>query len=371
MTTQSVPARLPDFAPAPEPGTRRIIDQQERVYYEGYWIKTYPVPGDCLAAKKNLIEALTRRLFNHTEHGLNVPGVRLQEARAAYEAETDPALRRVKGGMLAGALFNRATDIFRRLVELQADGVEIQTDYPLVQECGHCLLEALELGRLVRHRSGQECIDELWGEPFRVFSLSVEEFFESRYLKIGMCLRDIDRIAAAMIEHLQPIPVFEGLAPLVSDFAEAARIKTETLRTDPDIFDVWTSFVTASERSLPNSARLCVSTRRSCSSLSIVRRTKATEPPAASTMPRTRSGKSGATERSGANVKIVDRPAAAASWNIAIQNCSRKRTKGSLANGNTAATASTTRWFATRLTSMRASPCSRPCCFRSCYCPRF
>ena len=123
MTTQSVPARLPDFAPAPEPGTRRIIDQQERVYYEGYWIKTYPVPGDCLAAKKNLIEALTRRLFNHTEHGLNVPGVRLQEARAAYEAETDPALRRVKGGMLAGALFNRATDIFRRLVELQADGV--------------------------------------------------------------------------------------------------------------------------------------------------------------------------------------------------------------------------------------------------------
>ena len=248
MTTQSVPARLPDFAPAPEPGTRRIIDQQERVYYEGYWIKTYPVPGDCLAAKKNLIEALTRRLFNHTEHGLNVPGVRLREARAAYEAETDPALRRVKGGMLAGALFNRATDIFRRLVELQADGVEIQTDYPLVQECGHCLLEALELGRLVRHRSGQECIDELWGEPFRVFSLSVEEFFESRYLKIGMCLRDIDRIAAAMIEHLQPIPVFEGLAPLVSDFAEAARIKTETLRTDARIFDVWSRFVTAGER---------------------------------------------------------------------------------------------------------------------------
>ena len=91
MTTQSVPARLPDFAPAPEPGTRRIIDQQERVYYEGYWIKTYPVPGDCLAAKKNLIEALTRRLFNHTEHGLNVPGVRLQEARWHAGAAEVPA----------------------------------------------------------------------------------------------------------------------------------------------------------------------------------------------------------------------------------------------------------------------------------------
>ena len=33
-------------------------------------------------------------------------------------------------------------------MELQADGVEIQPDYPLVQECGHCLLEALQLGRL-------------------------------------------------------------------------------------------------------------------------------------------------------------------------------------------------------------------------------
>lgn len=248
MTTHPVLARLPEPGAAPAEGARRIIDQQERVYYEGYWIKTYPVPGDCLAAKKNLIEALTRRLFHHTEHGLNVPGARLKEARTAYDTETDPAARRVKGGMLAGALFNRAADIFRRLVELQADGVEIQPDYPLVQECGRCLLEALELGRLVRHRSGHECIDELWGEPFRVFSLSVEEFFESRYVKIGLCMRDIDRIAAAMIENLQEIPVFAAIAPLVTGFADAARIKTETLRTDAQIFDVWSRFVTAGER---------------------------------------------------------------------------------------------------------------------------
>lgn len=248
MTTHSVLARLPEPGAVPAEGSRRLIDQQERVYYDGYWIKTYPVPGDCLAAKKTLIEALTRRLFHHTEHGLNVPGARLKEARAAYDTETDPATRRIKGGMLAGALFNRATDIFRRLVELQADGVEIQPDYPLVQECGHCLLEALELGRLVRHRSGQECIDELWGEPFRVFSLSVEEFFESRYVKIGLCMRDIDRIGAAMIENLGQIPVFSGIAPLVDDFADAARTKTETLRTDVQIFDVWSRFVTAGER---------------------------------------------------------------------------------------------------------------------------
>ncbi|GHU36965.1 hypothetical protein AGMMS50256_34270 [Betaproteobacteria bacterium] len=35
---------------------------------------------------------------------------------------------------------------------------------------------------------------------------------------------------------------------MIRDFARAARIKTETLRTDPDIFDVWPQLVTAGER---------------------------------------------------------------------------------------------------------------------------
>jgi hypothetical protein len=239
--------RAPDDAPPPV-GIRRVIDGAERAFYCGYWIKTYPLPADSLQAKKNLIEALTRRLFNHTEHGLNIPGARLKDARAAYDAESDPAKRRVKGGMLAGALFNRATDIFRRLVELQSDGVDIQADYPLVEECGHCLMEALELGHLVRHRSGEEGIDELWGETFRAYSLSIEDFYEGRYIKIAQCMRDIDRIAASMIEQFGRIRAFAAIAPAVADYATAARIKCETLRTDRQIFDVWSNFVTAGER---------------------------------------------------------------------------------------------------------------------------
>ena len=229
-------------------GTRRVIDGQERVLYEGYWIKTYPVPADTLEAKKRLIEALTRRLFNHTEHGLNIPGTRLNEARSAYEEENDPARKRVKGAMLAGALFNRAADIFRKLVELQACGIEILSDSPLMRECGRCLLEAMELGRNVLHRSGEEGIDELWGEPFRAFSIPLEDFYESRYIKIGQSMRDIDRIANAMIANFSRIPAFDAIEASVRDFANAAKIKTETLRTDPGIFDVWSQLVTAGER---------------------------------------------------------------------------------------------------------------------------
>lgn len=232
----------------PKEGARRLFNQTERVFYGGYWVKTYQVPADSLQAKKPLIEALTRRLFNHTEHGLNIPGSRLKEARAAFDAESDPAGRRVKGGMLAGALFNRAADIFRRLVELQAEGVEVREDYPLVQECGRCLLEAMELGRQVLHRSGEEGLDELWGEPFRAFSIPLDEFYENRYIKISQCMRDIDRIAECLSIRLSSIPGFAGVDHVIVEFANAARIKAETLRTDADIFNVWTRFVTAGER---------------------------------------------------------------------------------------------------------------------------
>jgi len=240
-----IPAHPED--PPPE-GTRRMIAGEERVFYDGFWIKTYPVPADSLDAKKRLIEALTRRLFNHTEHGLNIPGTRLAEARQTYSEETDSGRRRVKAAMLAGALFNRATDIFRKLVELQSDGIEIRSDDALMRECGNCLLEAMELGRFVLHRSGEEGIDELWGEPFRAFSIPVEDFYESRYIKIGQSMRDIDKISKAMIGNFTQIPAFANIAAPIIDFTNAAKIKTETLRTDPDIFDLWAMLVTAAER---------------------------------------------------------------------------------------------------------------------------
>lgn len=229
-------------------GTKRVIDGVERVYYYGYWIKTYEAPADTLEAKKRLIEALTRRLFNHVEHGINIPGRRLAEARAVYMAETDYEMRRVKGAMLAGALFNRATDIFTKLVELQALGVEIGVDNALMRECGGCLHEALELGKTVLHRSGDEGIDELWGEPFKAFSIPVDVFYESRYNKIALAMRDIDTIATSLSGSLEDDPMFDGATTLVTKYAEAARIKCETLRTDDDIFEVWARFAVAGER---------------------------------------------------------------------------------------------------------------------------
>jgi hypothetical protein len=229
----------------PQLGEKREIDGRLRVFYHGYWIKAYDAPADTLLAKKRLIEALTRRLFNHVEHGLNVPGTRLDEARRAFDSETDPQRKRVKAGMLAGALFNRAADIFTKLVELQALGVEIQHD-SLMRQCGSHLQEALTLGKLVLHRSGEEGIDELWGEPFKAYAFPIEEFYTSRYVKIALTMRDIDTIA----EHLSSLgtcPGFAGIEPRVKNFARAAKDKCETLRTDRDVFDIWTSFVVSGE----------------------------------------------------------------------------------------------------------------------------
>jgi hypothetical protein len=240
--------KIPPSDDCPAEGTHRVIDGYERVFYNGYWVKTYPVTANTLEAKKRLIEALTRRLFNHTEHGLNIPGTRLAEARQKYEEETDTAMKRVKAGMLAGSLFNRAMDIFRSLVDLQACGVEIKSSDALTRECGRCLLEAMELGHFVLHRSGEEGIDELWGEPFRAFTAPVEEFYESRYIKISQAMRGIDLIADTMVDTFTKIPAFARIEPLIRVFARAARVKAETLHTDPDIFEVWPQMVTTGEQ---------------------------------------------------------------------------------------------------------------------------
>jgi hypothetical protein len=229
-------------------GTKRLIDGQWRVFYDGYWIKAYDAPADTLAAKKALIEALTRRLFNHVEHGLNIPGFRLEEARRAFESETDPQKQRVKAAMLAGALFNRATQVFTKVVDIQALGVEIRPDNALMRQCSEHLQEALALGKMVLHRSGEEGIDELWGEPFKAFAFPIEDFYRSRYIKIAQTMHAIDRIADAMIGTFAGLEMFRGIEAFVTDLANTARAKCETLHTDGDIFDVWASFVAASER---------------------------------------------------------------------------------------------------------------------------
>jgi hypothetical protein len=229
-------------------GKKQLIDGRLRVFYYGYWVKAYEVPADTLLAKKRLIEALTRRLFNHVEHGLNVPGTRLEEARRGYESEGDSQRKRVKGAMLAGCLFNRAADIFTKLVEIQALGVVITPDNALMRECGDHLQEALTLGQLVLHRSGEEGLDELWGEPFKAFAFPIEDFYNSRYIKIAQSMQAIDGIGRELVASFGGEPAFEGAEELVNSFTSAAKVKCETLRTDDDIFEVWTSFVVSAER---------------------------------------------------------------------------------------------------------------------------
>ena len=140
-----------------ENGFRKEIKGVISLYYDGYWIKYYDPPIENLSAKKRLIQSLTRRLFNHMEHGINIPGKKLDEVRAAYEAENDPKKKRVKGAMLAGTLFNRAADIFTHLVELEDCGIKITPDNDLMHTCGLCLREALEFGKMVKHPCVSTC----------------------------------------------------------------------------------------------------------------------------------------------------------------------------------------------------------------------
>ncbi|MDJ0778692.1 MAG: hypothetical protein QNJ85_12570 [Gammaproteobacteria bacterium] len=234
--------------PAPANGDRRLTGGNEYVYYDGYWIRYYAPIGDTLANRKRLIDSLTRRAFHHTEAGINTPGKSLDTARAAFERETDPARKRVNAAMLAGALFNRATDLFTSIVDLEELGVQVSENNELMRECSDCFQEALALGQQVKHHSGCEGIDEVWGEPFKAFTMPVADFYESRFVKIAQSMRDIDSIADNMIEVFCGLDAFARLRGLIVDYAAAARQIAETMKKDPVIFEVWPNFVALGEQ---------------------------------------------------------------------------------------------------------------------------
>ena len=245
------------MAPELSNGTIEEIDGKRCVFYDGYWIRYYDPPEDGLSTRKALIDSLTRRLFHHTEAGINTPGERLELARSAYETEEDPTRKRVNAAMLAGALFNRATDIFNSVVDLAAKGVEISSDNELMRQCERYFEEALQLGKQVKHYSGEEGIDEMWGEPFKAFVLPTAAFYESRYLKIAQSMRDIDRIADRMVEMAALRVDFDGCVALIQEFAKTAKQECETMRRDPDSFRIWPAYVAAAEALLAFEPRQC------------------------------------------------------------------------------------------------------------------
>lgn len=231
-----------------ENGTVKDIDGKLCVYYDGYWLRYYEPPKDTLREKQFLIDGLTRRTFHHTEPGINTPGEKLDEARKAYELAEIPERKRVNGAMLAGALINRAADIFKAVVSLNRKGVSVSPDNELMRQCEQFFQEALTLGKTIKHYSGEEGIDELWGEPLKAFSMSVEDFYRSRYLKIAQTHRDMDRITEAIRESISWDDIFTEIGELFSEFVAAAKLECETLRSDSAIFDVWPRFVAASEK---------------------------------------------------------------------------------------------------------------------------
>ncbi|MCP4470668.1 MAG: hypothetical protein GY815_08275 [Gammaproteobacteria bacterium] len=220
----------------------------EYIHYDGYWIRYYAPLEDTLTDRKRLIDSLTRRAFHHTEAGINTPGRSLDLAREAYARETDPERKRINAAMLAGALFNRATDLFTTIVELEDLGVQVSHNNELMRQCSDCFQEALTLGQQVKHHSGCEGIDEVWGEPFKAFTMPVADFYQSRFIKIAQGMREIDQVAACMIEEFCSNKLFAGLEALIVDYASAAKHAAETMKKDPIIFQVWPNFVALGEK---------------------------------------------------------------------------------------------------------------------------
>ena len=231
----------------PTNGTRLIIDETDNIYYYGYWIRYYEPLSDTLGNRKLLIDSLTRRAFHHTEAGICTPGKSLDQARTAYELETDPARKRVNAAMLAGSLFHRATDLFTSIVDLGELGVQVSRDNELMRQCSARFQEALVLGKQVKHYSGCEGIDEIWGEPFKAFTMTPEDFYESRFIKIAQSKRDIDMIRDRMIATFSAHELFAACEPIIREYSDASKQVAETMKKDVIFFRIWPNFVALAE----------------------------------------------------------------------------------------------------------------------------
>lgn len=228
-------------------GTIAELDGKPCIYFDGYWIRHYDLHSNTLADKKQMIDQLTRRVFHNVEQGINTPGYRVDEIRKIYEEESCSAKKRVKGAMLAGSLLNRGRDILKAIVELEEAGVKIETSNELFDECGKCFMEALDLGKHIKLVNGDEGVNELWGEPFRVFSLPTDEYFKSRYIKIAQTMAEMDRVTETILAVIEQSPLFSSARENLKQLSSASKLACETLRSDPVIFDVWPQYVVAKE----------------------------------------------------------------------------------------------------------------------------
>lgn len=228
-------------------GTVRDLNGTSRVYFDGYWLRHYSVKGDRIADKKTLIDQMTRRVFHHVEVGINTPGYHLEKIRASYETEDCPNKKRVKAAMLAGALLNRGRDILTSIVNMETSGVIVSIDNPLYTECDKCLSEALTLGQHIKLNDGGEGNTELWGEPFRVFSMSISQFYETRYIKLAQTMSEIDKITGAILFLMDQHPEFDEMQSCLTGFANSAKEACETLRSDPAMFEIWPKYIAAKE----------------------------------------------------------------------------------------------------------------------------
>ena len=150
-------------------------------------------------------------------------------------------------------------------MELEEKGVKISRENELMKTCSDCFSEALELGKQVKHHSGEEGIDELWGEPFRAFTLPMEEYYRSRYIKVAQTMNNIDQIADTMRDTFLGRAEFNALERFVENYSTAAKLESETMKSDENIFEIWPRFIAAGESLSgfqpaiqPNTTRKCL-----------------------------------------------------------------------------------------------------------------
>ena len=92
----------------------------------------------------------------------------------------------------------------------------------------------------------------------------ITAYYESRFIKVAQAMANIDKVVVSLCGMFCSRPEFAEIAPLLDDYASAAKHECETMKSDVCIFNIWPEFVAAGEALGAVQAEIQVNCSREC-----------------------------------------------------------------------------------------------------------
>ncbi|MBY0408247.1 MAG: hypothetical protein K2Q01_11190 [Rickettsiales bacterium] len=235
--------------------TKDGVDYVDPIGGGKYLVKVFEAPEyHNLSGMLKLLESFERR-FLHTVEGGHVPmrynsaelDTYIEEKRKAYAAATGGE-KELEGAALCIAILERGLRLAKKHIthRIKHNPPDAAVLKALHERVDADLVSTSDYFKHVRRKRGHMDVDdvlgEMRGEPYFIYMATLTDkpdtltfFLRNRLSKAASAMRCIDRMAEAVEPLVQQPPLAEAGAPaMLKELAEAAKLRVQLMREDPD-----------------------------------------------------------------------------------------------------------------------------------------